>query len=70
MVPFTDGDVKDAIQADVGIRPSFALEAFPDAEADVLQSIARIRADPFIPRTDAVRGFVYAVETGRLVEVT
>ena len=70
MVTFTDGDVKDAIQADVGIRPSFALEAFPDAKADVLQSIARIQADPFVPRKDTVRGFVYEVETGRLVEVT
>lgn len=70
MVTFTDDEVKDAIAAEVGIRPSFALEAFPDAEADVRQSIARIRADPFIPRKDAVRGFVYEVGTGRLVEVT
>jgi carbonic anhydrase len=69
MVTFTDGDVKDAIEADTGIRPSFALEAFPDAEEDVRQSIARIRANPFIPRTDDVRGFVYQVETGKLAEV-
>ena len=70
MVTFTDGDVKAAIEADTGIRPSFALEAFPDAEEDVRQSIARIKASPFIPRTDAVRGFVYHVETGKLAEVT
>lgn len=69
MVTFTDGEVKDAIEAEVGIRPSFALEAFPDVEADVRQSIARIRASPFVPRKDAVRGFVYEVETGRLREV-
>ena len=31
---------------------------------DVRQSIARIRASPFIPKKDSVRGFVYEVETG------
>jgi carbonic anhydrase len=70
MVTFTDAAVKDQIEADTGIRPSFALEAFPDADADVRQSIARIKASPFIPRTDSVRGFVYEVETGRLREIT
>ncbi|HEV7721765.1 MAG TPA: carbonic anhydrase [Iamia sp.] len=70
MVTFTDGEVKDAIQAEVGIRPSFALEAFPDAHEDVRQSLARIQADRFIPRKDAVRGFVYEVKTGELIEVT
>ena len=38
-------------------------------EGDVRQSIARIKASPFIPRKDSVRGFVYEVETGRLREV-
>jgi carbonic anhydrase len=35
----------------------------------VRQSIARIKASPFIPYTDAVRGFVYSVEKGTLTEV-
>jgi len=69
METFTDGAVKDAILADTGIRPSFALEAFPDADADVRQTIARIKASPFIPRKDKIRGFVYEVETGKLREV-
>ena len=69
MLTFHDDDVKAQIEADTGLRPSFALEAFPDADADVLQSIARIKASPFIPHTDAVRGFVYEVETGQLREV-
>jgi carbonic anhydrase len=69
MLTFSDGDVKQQIEADTGIRPHFALEAFPDLEADVRQSVARIKASPFIPRTDDVRGFVYEVETGRLREV-
>ena len=69
MLTFHDDDVKAQIEAEVGIRPPFALEAFPDLEADVRQSIARIKASPYIPVKDSVRGFIYEVETGRLVEV-
>jgi carbonic anhydrase len=68
MLTFHD-DVKAQIEADTGIRPSFALEAFGDLDADVRQSIARIKASPFIPNKDSIRGFVYEVETGRLREV-
>src|SRR5580658_766445 len=70
MLTFTDDAFKADIEADTGIRPSWAAEAFPDLDGDVTQSIARIKASPFIPRKDAVRGFVYEVETGRLREVT
>jgi carbonic anhydrase len=70
MLTFHDDEVKAAIEADSGLRPSFALEAFPDVEQDVRQSIARIKASPFIPHTDQVRGFAYDVATGRLNEVT
>ena len=69
MVTFRDDEVKDAIEKDTGLRPPFALEAFADLEADVRQSIRRIEACPFLPVRDRVRGFVYAVETGRLREV-
>ena len=69
MLTFDDNSVKDQIEADTGLRPSFALEAFPDADADVRQSIARIQANPFIPKKGQVRGFVYEVETGKLREV-
>ena len=69
MVTFRDDEVRARIEADTGLRPSFALEAFPDAEEDVRQSIRRIHACPFIPVKDRIRGFVYDVETGRLNEV-
>ncbi|HEX4280219.1 MAG TPA: carbonic anhydrase [Solirubrobacteraceae bacterium] len=69
MLTFTDDDFKRSIEEDTGIRPEWAAEAFPDLDADVRQSIARIKASPFIPRKDAIRGFVYEVETGRLREV-
>jgi carbonic anhydrase len=68
METFSDDEVKDQILGDTGVRPSFALEAFPKAEDDVKQTAARIKASPFVPY-QAIRGFVYEVETGRLREV-
>jgi carbonic anhydrase len=70
MQTFTDDAFKRAVQDDVGIKPEWAAEAFDDLDEDVRQSIARIKASPFIPRKDSVRGCVYEVETGRLREVT
>jgi len=69
MLTFTDEAVKKQIQADAGIRPPFALEAFSDLEEDIRQSIGRIKTSPFIPRKESVRGFIYDVKTGRLREV-
>jgi carbonic anhydrase len=69
MLTFTDEDFKAAIEAESGIKPPWAVEAFADLEGDVRQSIARIKASPFVPHTDAVRGFVFDVATGKLGEV-
>jgi carbonic anhydrase len=69
MLTFTDDDFKASIQQETGIKPEWAAEAFSDLDVDVRQSIARIKASPFIPYTDAVRGFVFDVATGRLTEV-
>jgi carbonic anhydrase len=69
MLSFRDDEFRRQIQEDTGIKPGWAAEAFDDLEADVRQSIARIKASPFIPRKDSVRGFVYDVKTGRLDEV-
>jgi carbonic anhydrase len=69
MLTFTDDEFKASIEQDTGIKPEWAAEAFSDLENDVKQSIARIKASPFIPRKESIRGFVYEVETGRLREV-
>jgi carbonic anhydrase len=70
MLTFTDDEFKRQVQDDTGLKPEWAAEAFPDLDEDVRQSIARIKASPFIPKKDSVRGFVYEVESGRLREVT
>ena len=69
MATFRDDEVKASIEQDTGLRPPFALEAFPDVEEDVRQSIRRIEACPYLPAKSQVRGFVYDVESRRLVEV-
>ncbi len=69
MLTFGDDEFRASIERDTGIRPPWAAEAFGDLEGDVRQSIARVRASPFIPHKESVRGFVYEVETGRLREV-
>jgi carbonic anhydrase len=68
MLTFTDDEFKRSVQDEVGIKPEWAAEAFPDLDEDVRQSIARIESSPFIPHK-SVRGFVYDVHTGALREV-
>ena len=69
MLTFEDADFRLHIQEETGIKPSWSAETFSNLEDDVRQSIARIKASPFIPRKDNVRGFVYDVHTGKLEEV-
>ncbi|MGH3005342.1 MAG: beta-class carbonic anhydrase [Gaiellaceae bacterium] len=69
MLTFSDDEFRRRVQQETGIKPEWAAEAFDDLEEDVRQSIARIKASPFIPKKDSVRGFVYDVETGSLTEV-
>jgi carbonic anhydrase len=70
MLTFTDDEFKASIQEETGIKPPWAAEAFSDLDTDVRQSVARIKTSPFIPHTDAVRGFVFDVATGKLNEVS
>src|SRR5512133_37670 len=70
MLTFEDDEFRRQVQQETGIKPEWPAEAFDDLDEDVRQSIARIKASPFITHKDRVRGFVYEVETGRLREVT
>jgi carbonic anhydrase len=68
MLTFTDDQFKKSIQDDTGIKPAWSAEAFPDLDEDVRQSVARIKASPFVPNKDSIRGFVFDVATGKLHE--
>ena len=70
MLTFTDEEFRRQCQEDTGLKPHWTAEAFDDLEEDVRHSIARIKASPFIPHKDSVRGFVYDVATAELREVT
>src|SRR5438309_4231690 len=48
MLTFTDDEFRNSIQQEIGIKPEWAAESFTDLDADVRQSIARIKASPFI----------------------
>jgi carbonic anhydrase len=69
MLTFTEDEFRRELLEETGIKPAWVAEAFTDLDADVRSSIARIRSSPFLPHRDAVRGFVYEVETGTLREV-
>jgi carbonic anhydrase len=51
MLTFTDGQFKQAIRDETGIKPKWAAEAFTDLDENAPQPIARIDAGPFIPHT-------------------
>ena len=65
----TDDEFKREIEADTGIRPPWAVQAFTDAALDVRESIRQVKASPFLPRTNKIRGFVFDVTTGKLSKV-
>ena len=69
MQTFTDDDFRREMEAEIGIRPSWAVESFTDVEADVRQCMARVRTSPFLTLTEELRGFVYDVHSGALTEV-
>ncbi|MFD9681041.1 beta-class carbonic anhydrase [Rhodococcus sp. NPDC059969] len=69
MLTFTDDDFKRSIQDEIGIKPNWAAESFPDIDEDVRQSLKRVENSPFITATTSLRGFVFDVATGKLNEV-
>jgi carbonic anhydrase len=70
MQKLTDDGFRADLQAATGVAPAFAIESFTDVDADVRQSILRVRRSNFIPHRELVRGFVYAVDSHRLREIT
>jgi carbonic anhydrase len=69
MQKLTDDGFRAELQQAAGVAPAFAIESFGDVEADVRQSVLRVRRSPFLAHRETVRGFVYDVDTLRLSEV-
>jgi carbonic anhydrase len=68
MQSLTDDGFRAELQDATGVAPAFAIESFADVDADVRQSILRVRRSPFLSHRDRVRGFVYDVDTHELRE--
>ena len=69
MLSFTEDEFRRDLMADTGMKPPWAVEAFTDLEADLRQSMVRVRQSPFLRHRDDVRGFIYDVDAGTLTEV-
>lgn len=57
---------KAEMEAELGLKPWWALESFSDPYADTRQSMKRLVATPFIAHKDHISGFVYDVTDGLL----
>jgi carbonic anhydrase len=69
MQTLSDDGFRAELQRATGVAPAWAIESFSDVDADVRQSLLRVRRSPFLPHRERVRGFVYDVDTHRLREV-
>jgi carbonic anhydrase len=72
MLTFKDDDLQAKLRKDTGssaVSPA-RFHSFADLEADVRDQIAKLRSHPWVPKSVAVRGFVFDVRTGKLKEVS
>lgn len=67
---FTDDELKQRVEEEVGHRPTWPAQTFSDVDEGVRRSVDHIRDSKFILHKESVRGFVFEVETGRLREVS
>ena len=67
---FTDDELRNELLEETGQKPSWSPESFVDLDRDLRQSIERVRTNPFVPRRDQVRGFVFDIHTGKLREIS
>jgi len=67
----SEQDLRTRIQNRTGAAtiPSGYFYAFQNLEENVRQQLQKLSTHPWIPKTVAVRGFIYEVATGRLSEV-
>jgi carbonic anhydrase len=70
MLKFTDEEFKRRLEEDFGHRPEWDPGAFENLDENLRSTIQRIKASPFLPSKDSIRGYIYEVETGILREIS
>jgi carbonic anhydrase len=63
-----EAEMREHLAARTGSRLDLAFGSFEDLEASVRAQVARLRAHPWV-RDVPIHGLIFAVETGRLIEV-
>ena len=53
----TEDGLKSELEAELGVKPWWAVESFEDPYVDVRQSMRRLEMTPFVPFKGNVRGF-------------
>jgi carbonic anhydrase len=69
MQKFSDDDLAERLEQHAGETPPFRAHTFEDLEQNLRESVRLLEESPFLLKTDAVRGFVYDVNSGRLTEL-
>ena len=69
MQKFTDDELAERLEEHAGEPAPFDGHAFDNLEENLRDSIRALKESPFLLKTDAVRGFVFDVETGLLREL-
>lgn len=72
MLTFRDEELASRLRSETGKAPVVPARflAFTDLEENVREQIDKVRSHPWLPESLGIRGFIYDVDTGRLVEVS
>lgn len=66
---FEEESLQSELAETKGQRPPFTLGAYSDVDESVRETVATLKASPFIDQTE-IRGFVFNVDDGDLREIT
>jgi carbonic anhydrase len=70
MLGLDDDAFRDELARESGVEPPWRVPGFVDLAAEVRKSVSAVRACPWLPHREDVRGFVFDVATARLDEVS
>jgi carbonic anhydrase len=68
MTGFDDTAFRAELADESGVTPGWDVPGFTDPAAQVRESVEAVRGCAWLPHRDQVRGFVFDVAAGRLVE--
>jgi carbonic anhydrase len=70
MLGLDDGAFRAELAEETGQEPPWRVPGFTDLPADVRKSVAAVRACPWLPHREDVRGFVFDVASAQIEEVS